>query len=244
MHLPKVLSKKRYDDPDVIARFNRLMDAILAAIPNLDVNFLSIGNEVDLGFANDKKLWKQYRVFYRGTKDFVKKRKPDWKVGIAMTLYGLTQQRKELAQTLNRHSDIILVSYYPINSDFTVKDPRVVGEEMGAVVKAYPHRTIYFSEAGYPSSPVLGSSEERQSEFVREVFKAWDAHASQIRYLAFSWLTDSSPAALDFFAKYYSLADNKFREYLRTLGLRTNPGHGTDKPAFVALKAEAKARGW
>jgi hypothetical protein len=40
------------------------------------------------------------------------------------------------------------------------------------------------------------------------------------------------------------VSDPTFLSYLGTLGLRTHAGSGTDKPAFAALMAQAKARGW
>jgi hypothetical protein len=45
--LPSDLAGKPFDDPAVIARFERLLDAVFAQIPNLTLHSLVIGNEVD-----------------------------------------------------------------------------------------------------------------------------------------------------------------------------------------------------
>ena len=243
-HLPKDLKGRALDSPLVLERFNQMMDMALAQIPAVHLNLLSIGNEVDLGFGQNDKLWKEYDTFFRETRNHVKSERANVKVGCSATLYGLIGKAKERMQVINRLSDFVIVTYYPINPDFTVKSPQVVPQEIDELTRVYPNRIIYFSEIGYPSSPVLGSSEEKQKEFIDEVFKAWDQHATQIPYVTFTWLSDLSVSAVAHFTEYYHLKDNKFQEYLRTLGLRTYEGHGVDKPAFVELTRQAKSRGW
>ncbi len=85
-------------------------------------------------------------------------------------------------------------------------------------------------------------SADKQSQFVREVFTAWDKHHTRIRFINFIWLHDISQAEVKSYAKYYGLASKGFAEYLGTLGLRTHDGKA--KPAFTTLHNEAKARGW
>jgi hypothetical protein len=243
-HLPKDLQGRALDSPIVIERFNKMIDKALAQIPALHLNLLSIGNEVDLGLGQDEKPWKEYDTFFRETRDHVKSVRTGVKVGCSATLYGLIGKAKERMRLINGLSDIVIVTYYPINEDFTVKSPQIVPQEIDQVIRVYPNQTIYFSEIGYPSSPVLGSSEEKQKEFIDEVFKAWDQNATQIPYVSFTWLSDLPMSTVAHFTEYYHLKDNKFQEYLRTLGLRTYEGHGVDKPAFVELTWQAKARGW
>jgi hypothetical protein len=56
--------------------------------------------------------------------------------------------------------------------------------------------------------------------------------------LNFFMLHDWSQATVD------ALAAPEFKEFLRTLGVRTWPGSGTDKPAYAPLEEESAARGW
>jgi len=60
----------------------------------------------------------------------------------------------------------------------------------------------------------------------------------------FVWLSDQPPETVRWAEKYYGAKGGAFADFIGTLGLRTYSGSGTDKPAFVALKAEAKKRGW
>ncbi|MFC1975820.1 hypothetical protein ACFLXQ_05440, partial [Chloroflexota bacterium] len=156
----------------------------------------------------------------------------------------LTGESKDYAQSLNQHSDVILVTYYPRHNDGTVQEPTVVATDFQTLVSLYPQKQIFFSEAGYPSGTQCNSSEAKQAQFVREVFKAWDAHANQIQFIHFSWLTDLSEVSVAESTQYYDSVDPCFVEFLSTLGLRTYSGSGTDKEAFRTLKAEAEARGW
>jgi hypothetical protein len=89
---------------------------------------------------------------------------------------------------------------------------------------------------------LLGSSEEVQAQFVRNVFTFWDRNHARMPVVNFTWMHDISQEALDSYGDYYGLYDRRFLAFLGTLGLRTHDGH--DKPAFKALREEAVARGW
>jgi len=137
-----------------------------------------------------------------------------------------------------------MVTYYPLNADFTVENPDVVSADFDRLAQVYAGRPIVITEAGYPTSSDCRSSDAMQAQFVDNVFRAWDANSTQIVSITFSWLTDISPDAVSGYAKYYAVGSRPFAEFLRTLGLRTYPGPGQDKPGFTALAAEAHKRGW
>lgn len=240
--VPDDLMSTSFDDPVMIERFTGMLDWVFHQIPDLDVSSVVIGSEFDVYFGTDITQWEGYQVFYREVAAYIKDYYPDTKVAAEATFGGLTGNTKEYAKALNEYSDIIGVSYYPLESDFTVKDPSVVYSDFDTLTTIYKGRTIYFYQLGYPSSPSLKSSEAQQKQFVQEVFRAWDAHASQIKMIDFTWLHDMSPEAVENFKKFYGIESNNFAEFLATLGLRTYDG--SDKEAFKALHTEAKARGW
>lgn len=242
--VPEYLMKTPMNDPEMISRFNDLLDAVLAKMPDVDISSLVIGSEIDIYLGKDAKQWKEYQEFFEAVRGHVKKRYPDLKVGTEAKLEGLTGDSKKHLLELNKHADFIGASYYPLNADFYVKDPSVVRKDFKALVSVYPKTPIRFFQYGYPSSPRLKSSEAKQREFIRNTFKAWDEYAKQIEMIDFTWLHDLPKATLDAHAKYYGLSDPNFLAFLQTLGLRTYPGDGIDKEAFRALRAEAKARGW
>jgi len=242
IRLPEDLHGRSFDDPEVIARFGRLLDYVFTQIPDVDLAVLAIGNEVDATLGADEGMWQAYRVFFEAAAAHARASRPAIPVGVKMTLGGLTGDSREQAQKVNALADLVLVTYYPLESDFDVRPPQVVHDDLAGLVALYPGRPIGVLEIGYPSSEVLGSSEALQAEFVRQVFQAWDDHAAEIVLLNFTWLTDASDEAVDGWKNYYGLRDDHFAAYLASLGLRRSDG--TPKAALEALASEAHARGW
>lgn len=242
--LPPDLEGKSLDDPEMISRFKGLLDYTATQIPDLQLTSLAIGNEIDGVLGEDQEAWQAYRMFFRETSQYARKLWPEVPVGTKATFDGLTGSMQENAQILNQESDVVMVTYYPLAGDFTVHDPEVVHEDLDQLVRIYPQKNIYITEIGYPTGAANDSSPEKQAAFIRETFAAWDQHADHIPVLSYSWLTDLSPGSVSHLERYYGVSTPAFGEFLRTLGLRTYPGGGKDKPGYQVLKAEAEARGW
>jgi len=50
----------------------------------------------------------------------------------------------------------------------------------------YPTKDVHFYQFGYPSSAAVGSSPEKQRQFVAESFRLWDRYAHRIKLLTFT----------------------------------------------------------
>ncbi|MFC1610731.1 hypothetical protein ACFL6C_07225 [Myxococcota bacterium] len=242
--VPSDLEPTPFDDPQVIARYQQLLDHVFSRLADLDIPVLLVGNEVS-PYLQETNQWQAYTPFYEAVGDYARDMVPTIEVGA--TGVGQSEEEEEEApsavsapmQALNRHSDVIALTYYPLAPTFTW------------LVDTYPDKPIIITEIGFPSSPLLGSSEEIQAGFVRRVFRAWDEHASQVRYLLFFMLHDMSaeeaqgwedmicqelPAECD--------QPGVHAAIFSSWGLRTYPGSGTDKLGFSALIEETEARGW
>jgi len=241
--LPLDLRGKPLNDPEVIGRFDRLIDWIFGEMPDVQLAELSIGNEIDGFLGDDPVKWRQYTEFFQATRRHAREKRADLNVGASITFDGYLNH-PQFAATINAQSDLIMVSYYPLTSAFGVRAPEVVHDDFDAICKMYPKRSISFLEAGYPSGIQCQSSESKQEEFVRELFAAWDEHPDSIRIVTFVWLHDIAGPSVDALGKYYGVRSPAFLDYLSTLGLRTFPDAGTDKPAFKTLVLQAKLRGW
>jgi hypothetical protein len=242
LRLPDYLKDKTFDDPEVIERFKHLLDYVFSQLPDLELSSLAIGNEIDGYLGTNQQLWQEYTRFFEATSAYAKTKRPGLLVGSKVGFGGLTKEAHILSADLVRASDAVMLTYYPLNADFTVKNPKVVHEDFAKLVTLFPDKPIYILEAGYPSSELLGSSETKQADFVREIFRAWDTHAKYIELLDFLWLHDIPPTVANELGDYYRLRDEKFLAYLATLGLRTFDGE--DKEAFKVLRLETKQRGW
>jgi len=240
---PADLANTAWDDPALIARYQALLDYAFSQLPDVTLVSLTIGNEID-GYLSGTDQWQAYETFFAAAADYARQKYPGLKVGVKIMFDGLTGENAPLAEALNRHSDVVMTTYYPLNPDFTVRAPSVVHTDFATLVEHYPQKPIYVLEAGYPTSEKNRSSEALQAQFIHELFAAWDAHAAQIPVIELVWLTDLPESAVRDFTGYYGVSAPVFAEYLRPLGLRTYPGHGADKLGFAALRAETTARGW
>jgi hypothetical protein len=242
--VPADLKDVRFSDPRMIARFEKLLDFMFSQMPDTKLDALVIGSEFDVYLGMDPALWKDFTIFYKAVGAYARKKHPGLKIAAESTLKGFTGPAKIYLKDLNKASDLIGVSHYPLGDGFAVQDPKVVGGIFDKLVAAYPDKKICFYQWGYPSSPVLNSSEDKQAQFIRETFKAWDRHATHVLLVDFTWLHDLPDSALSQNAKYFGLSDPKFLAFLQTLGLRTYQGSGKDKESYRVLKSEAFARGW
>ena len=246
--LPAGMTSTDFDSAEVIAQYKLLLDIVFDHIKDLDLACLSIGNEVDIYLAAHPAELAKYHAFYEAAADYARSKRSGLTVGFKATHGGLTGASKTDMKTMNQHSDAVLATYYPLNADFTVKATTAVDADFDAIVAEYPDTVIYFLEAGYPGSATCGSSDDAQADFIVKVFSAWDRHAGSIGAVTFAWLTDLSETKAQEYVTYYGMSgdpnETRFKEYLRSLGLRTYPGAGADKKAFTTLKSEAAARGW
>jgi hypothetical protein len=243
LEVPSDLAATPWDSPTMISRFNALQDFIFAQIPAVTLTAYCIGNEVDATLSSAADV-AAYKTFYDATASHARTLRPGLKVGCTVQLRGLTGTSKALFQSLNAASDIIALTHYPLGPGFVVLPPSSVRADLEAVLAAYPSTPVFVKEIGYPSSATCGSSEELQRQFIAEVFAVWDDHAARIPLLYFFLLSEWSQATVDGLAVYYGAATPEFKEFLRTLGLRSYAGSGSDKPGFTQLVAEAAARGF
>jgi len=254
---PAAIPTSPLDNAQALSAFSALIDTLHAHTPGLrargQIRAIQIGNEIDGYLGTDATRWAQFGHFYRQAAAHV--RALDWgnpslEVSTIIMYGGATDPTTRGLFTAECDSavDMVTVNYYPLAPDFSMRPPSDVDGDFQTLVDAFPGREIQLQECGYASGTTCGSSEEKQRQFVANVFAAWDKHASQITHIDFTWLTDQSQATVDQWVIDYGMSGSPneacFRDYLGTLGLRTYAGAGTDKPAFGELAIQAAARGW
>jgi hypothetical protein len=237
---PPDLVKVTFDSRQMKDRFHALFDALVPHL-NQHVTYLSIGNEVDVYLAMHNE-WAAYKDFYDDAAAYVHKTAPWIKVGVTCTFDGASRTAAREVSALNASSDVYVITYYPLKPDFSVREPDAPLTDFPTMMKLAGNKPLVLQEVGYPTSPVLASSEQKQADFVANVYAAWRANAGQIPFLNFLALHDFTPQMCDDLAKYYGLRFNKnFYEYLCTLGLRKVDG--TPKPGWKAFVDGAAAMG-
>jgi len=242
LRVPDDLQNVTFDDAQMIERFNALLDFVFEAMPDVTFSSLVIGSEFDDYLGADAAAWEAYTVFAQATAAHARELRPGLQVSFEAMVNGYSGEAAPYLENLNQYADVIGVSYYPIGDDFQVQSPENIHEVFALLAETYPDQPIYFYQYGYPSSELLGSSEELQAQFIRETFVAWDQYADQVQMIDFTWLTEQSPETVDSFEEYYGFSSETFAAFLGSLGLRIYDG--SPKLALDVLREEAEKRGW
>ncbi|MBI9049138.1 MAG: hypothetical protein JEZ00_06955 [Anaerolineaceae bacterium] len=242
LRVPADLKDKSFDDPQMITRFNALLDYASTQLPDLKLTNLAIGNEIDIYLGSDAEQWAAYEVFFRETSQHARTLFSGVPIGTKITFENIPGKIKPFAQSINQYSDAVFITYYPLESDFSVRTPQTAQPDFAVLTETFAGQPIYLLEVGYPSGEDNQSSYEMQQQFIHEMFQVWDAHADQIQLISYTWLNDPSEDSVQWLTHYYRMSSKGFISYLATLGLHTNTGEA--KPAFQQWHAEVQARGW
>ena len=220
-----------------------MIDRFYEKTPDIRVSGIVIGNEVG-AYMDSSAKWNAYESFYGQVTEHIKN-KERWKdapIGIKTMFTGITKQYVKEIMSINKHSDVIMVTYYPLTSDFTFRDPSDVDKDMQLVIEKAEGKPVYIMEIGYSSGSIVNSSPENQKKIINEVFKTWDKYAEHIKVINFVWMHDILDADVLYYNEYYGTSDPNFSNYLATLGLKHNDGK--PKIAWTALEEEDSNRGW
>lgn len=235
--LPADLQSTPFDSPQMQTRFQSMISALLKAVGS-QITYLTIGDEVDVYLNSHPTEWSAYKTFFDTAAAFVRQQTPGIKVGVTFTFNGANTTTAQV-QTLNTTSDLLILTYYPLNPDFTPRDPSVVGSDFSRMISIANGKTLVLQEAGYPASSALGSSEQAQAQFVSNVYSAWSQNAPQIPFVNFFQMGDFTQTQCDSLAAYYGLSGSvNFTAYVCSLGFRRLDG--TPKAAWQPFAANAQ----
>ncbi len=252
--VPADLSNIRFHESGFVmsTRFKKMLDFVFTKINPNHLTGLFIGNEIDnYNPGSDSNFWTDYGAFLDAVHYFILNTTPTYsnlKIGFTATHPGLVDTTKLLAGGANstavmlaysEHVDIVGVTYYPLNPDFTVQPPSAVHSDFQNLVNKYAN-PIHVQEVGYPTATVNNSNEDTQAQFFCELFHTWDTFKTRIPNISVLRLNDSSRAEAEEMAIPYGLASEGFIEYLRTLGVISYSA--IDKPSFHLIKSELQKR--
>lgn len=234
---PDDLRGLSFDDPLMQSRFRALMDQIR---PHLGPEVLSlcVGNEVNAFLDLTPWEWEPYNRFYAGAVDYIHAIAPGLPVGVSVIFDSAKLAPANIAR-LNEASDIWVFTYYPLNNDLSPRDPSTVFSDFATMLDLAGDKPVTLQECGYPSSRRFGSSPQRQSDFIRNVFAAWADAGDRMPALCYFCLHDFSRELTQDLVGYYGFDSVNFRAYLSSLGLRTE--WGVPKRSWRVFKEEAAA---
>ena len=237
----------RLSDAAVIDRFKALLTFVHDRLPDVDLAALQIGYEVDKFLTlTPQYFWADYGTFFAAVSAHAETLwGPSLKVGITASHAALLNEpSRSLLQSLNGLTDQVSLTYFGRQSDGRVVEPAAVRADIEQVIALYYPKPISFDAIGYPSSPLLGSSITKQSQFIRAFFETWDRYAAVMPFAAFSRLHDYWLPLAYFEALGAGGNVQMETAFQQSLGLRTWDGAGAHKPAYQTLRDLTFARGW
>jgi hypothetical protein len=239
--LPGDINYMMLGEEETIDRFVDMAKWVLKSVPeNVEVAYLSIGNEIDLRL-DSKGDWERYLKFYSQVYREIKSIHPDIVIGSKITVMEGLVNELTYINMLSEYSDVLMLNYYPQDEEFRVLDPTMIYEHFEIALTNFD-LPIYITEIGYQSGDkYCNSSEDKQAEFYKELFKFWDLNYERIPVILIAWLNDQSDEIMSGFKEYYGDQPNLV-EYLETLGVRNHDG--TPKKAYDAIKHATNERKW
>lgn len=229
------LSENRhFDDPVITERFARLLDAVVPLLVEHDGFFISVGNEVDGWLETRPDEAPGFARFVAAARAYTHQLEPHLAVAATVTDGGV-QRDWEYLDDLLAASDAAAFTYYPLNDDFSVREPSAAAADIAQMVEAAGDLPVLFQEVGYPSgdlpTPGNGSSGEKQRQFMENFFAEVQQYP-QVRFISVLQLSDWSDTVCDLFVQYYTDQATlpQLHEMLCSLGLLEYDG--TPKPAF------------
>ena len=250
--MPSDIAGLSFDNTQVITAFENFLDHLHSQLGTLNASgklkWIQVGNEIDATLGSDPAKWAQWQTFFNAAKTKIHALWGPNVIVSSIIQFNALNDSNTRTQYLNflPSLDSATLTYYPLNSDFTVRPTSDIASDFDFLVNTIPGKPIILQECGYPSSTVDNSSETQQADFISAVFNAWDAHLDRIALIDFAWQYDVSDAqASQWVIDYHQNGqpyENEFKQYLLTLGLSHNDG--TEKPALQRLRDELLARAW
>ncbi len=233
---------RRFDDPAITGRFAAVLDTVVPLLVAHNGFFVSVGNEVDGWLESRPAEAPGFVGFVAAARDHAHQIEPRLGVGATLTLGGVERNWAYIGDLL-AVSDAAAFTYYPLNADFSVRDPSVAGADLARMVNVAGGLPVLLQEVGYPAGylpdPSNGSSVEMQRAFVENFFAEVGRYPA-VRFVSVLQLSDWSAAVCDLFVQYYTGVPTspRMHEFLCSLGLREFDG--TPKPAYDAFLAAVR----
>lgn len=234
--IPSAYQRWNFDDP----RMSRALDGLLRAVgPRVRgrVKWIALGNEVDHYFDGHRSEIGPYAKLLHNVMGTIRQQFPGALFTVNFSEQRLDQLHDRFAP-ITSTVDFYSFNYYPVNSDFTVKDPDSIGLTMDRMIQAAEGKPVMFQELGYPSSEILHSSEEQQARFVANAFEELRRNRGKVVAATFNWMSDLPQEVVDQLGRYYGMANSdKFKAFLGSIGLFDR--NGRPKRAWTEFQRQA-----
>jgi hypothetical protein len=233
--VPADLNGVPWDDPRMLRRFERLLDALAPILP--EVTYLSVGNEV-AGYLARSGEWSPYISFLTGAVAAAHRRAPNIKVGATLEYVEASSQTTR-TRALIAVSDVAIFTLYPFQLEsFDVAPPTISNALFDNMLILAGEKPVVLQELGYPASSLNKSSEAMQAAFFTDAIAQWRERRARMPFVSLFMLHDFTQQQCAELGVYYNLPNQQsFLSFLCTIGLRR--ADGSARPSWDAVRSAA-----
>lgn len=224
--MPQDIQARPFDDPEVLRRFEALIDAIAAEPSNNRLTHILLGNEVDGYLSQHPEEFAGFITFYQKGVERIHEKMPGVKVSTIITFQSL-ERHSVIFDQFNQFSDFVCYTYYPFsdssgNATWQMRPVSEIKADIDLMAQRAGDREFAFTEIGYSSSVLNGSSEEQQAQFVGEMFQAIKGFQrdGRLAFLLYHALYDYPPGVCAPYAEAQGIDSTAICSFMENLGLR------------------------
>ena len=247
---PPDLEGRQFDDTDLLRRFDGLLDRLASEPAAMRVSHILLGNEID-GFLGRHLEQKEALLsFFQHSAARLHVSMPWVRVGTIFTFDGM-RGHPQLFDAFCEASDFVCYTYYPVtdlvrgNGSLTwqMRPAAQLTEDFRLMAARAGRKPFAFTEIGYSSSPLNGSSPDQQAGFVRAMFCELDPYRREgrVEFVLYHMLHDYPAVFAGSYAARQGInASAEFRAFVENLGLRKHSS-GEPRPAWEAFTVGARS---
>ncbi|MBD3398155.1 hypothetical protein GF412_03115 [Candidatus Micrarchaeota archaeon] len=166
---------ERYESFDEPGFKEDFADFSVDFVKRYSPDYYFIGGEVDIYLNMHREQLPAFKELLSHTYERIKEESPETQVGTVVTYhYAKDYNATDIIQELAPECDLIGYTVHPYEGRYNysnVSRGTEYLEELPEVVQGKPYAIL---ETGWSSSPLLGSSEEKQDQFLEEFFSHYE----------------------------------------------------------------------
>jgi hypothetical protein len=239
--VPEDLEGLAIDNPELIERFNALMDWVIPMLADYDGYIIAISNEADNEFNDKRGLHRRILRFLRAVKPHIHSINEEMAVTVTFAEGSLDNDVPGVAEIISA-CDVASWNFYGNRSFFeppysAVQSPEEIRADIQRMLEVSGTKNVVIQELGlHAGDETLSSSEELQRRFF-EVFFSEMEQEERIKVAYNFQLVDWSPEVTDIYLQLLDgeelpeLFVQQLVESLNTIGL-IHYQDGRRKPAW------------
>jgi hypothetical protein len=236
--MPKDLAGSSWTDPQVIARWEAFLKALLSKL-STNVKWINLGNEVDTYLQAHPSEIRAYAEFMLQGEITLLSARPAVSTGVvfSFTSFHLNDSVFRALSPLCKHVGFTYYDQDVISTTSAVRDPANVPFDIADMIAAAAGKELLLNETGYPSSVGSGSSPALQQAFYANTLATLGAASGKVAAANFAFLSDLPPSMVSSLGASYGIAATLWMNWAGSLGL-IDP-NGIAKPGLQTFYTNA-----